>query len=367
MLSAGSLLGQNMLDALAKRRHKVQIIGLDANAFSARIYRCDKVYLSPLTASPFFESFLLQIINAEKPHLVLPGGDQDVVFLSRFKEKYPELSNLLPVGSSNAAAIINDKALSYSIAVKHKLPFASTLVLESTSLKAALKWATDISYPLIAKPRNGYASLGVKFIVDESQVEELFNHHQYQYILQEILDYNQETEDYIRSFQKQIKSGIPLFTYLPDHHEYTAQTCILPDGNIDKIFTSITSMIIGRCEKSVQIDNIELTSVSLAYARAMASEGWRGMLNLQLKLTNKGFIAYEMNGRMSGSTSARELVGYDEIGLVAKHFAGFDISSYASASNSDGFVYRSLTDYYVSNSAPEELAKNKVWQRSKTG
>ena len=56
-----------------------------------------------------------------------------------------------------------------------------------------------------------------------------------------------------------------------------------------------------------------------------------------------------MSGRMTGSTSARGYLGYDEIRILIKEFYGIDIGKDSRYKRDNaGVVYRSLTDYYVS-------------------
>lgn len=362
LLSAGSLLGQNVLDSIKNRRNKIKITGLDSDPESPRIYRCDKVYISPLTEAKKFENFVLNIINIEKPQLVLPGGDRDVLFLSKLIDKHPVLARIIPLGNSKAAEIINDKALSYKFSIEHNLPFAKTLILDNCNINDAINWAKKVKYPLIAKPKKGYGSLGVKFVINEDQLIELVKQYSESYLLQELLDYSNEKKEYIEQIQIQIKSGIPLFTYFPDYFEYTAQTCILPDGSHSEIFTSLTSMIVGKCEKSEYFVDNEFLNVAKKFATAISKIGWRGMFNLQCKKTINGYIAYEMNGRMSGSSSARELMGYDEIGLLSKYYSGYDISSNAAYERTSGYIARSLTDYYIKYNDVKKLKTNLIWE-----
>jgi carbamoyl-phosphate synthase large subunit len=46
----------------------------------------------------------------------------------------------------------------------------------------------------------------------------------------------------------------------------------------------------------------------------------RGPLNIQLKLTEKGPVAFELNARCSGSTCIRAHFGYNEPHMLIKHF-----------------------------------------------
>ena len=64
IISVGSLLGQNILDALEGRRDKVEIIGINTIAENPRVFRCDRLYKAVNSNSLEFESIFLDILTA---------------------------------------------------------------------------------------------------------------------------------------------------------------------------------------------------------------------------------------------------------------------------------------------------------------
>ena len=118
MLSAGSLVGQNILDSLEGRRHRLRIIGLNSLPHNPRVFRCDRAYLVPSANSPEFESRLADIIGKEDPDLILPGRDDDILTLIRLRQCRPEWKKKIPMGSLEAAEIMDDKSRSAEFAKK---------------------------------------------------------------------------------------------------------------------------------------------------------------------------------------------------------------------------------------------------------
>lgn len=366
ILSAGSLLGQNILDVLETRRGNLTITGADASCDNSRVFRCDAVYRCPLVGSDDFEPFILSLIEKEKPDLVLPGRDHDALFLARLIEKYPALTPIVCTGSSEALELMNDKALSYLFAREKSLPFAESFIMEKQTLEEVMKWADKTGFPIFAKPRQGFGSLGCKFVLDADQLKELFESSASDYLLQELLDFNHEKQQYILSFQQGIKSGVPIFSHLPDRYQYAGQTMILPDGSLAEVFTSVNLMIVGRCERTERYVDPELTAVVKQFALAMSEKGWRGFFNIQCKKTERGFVAHEMNGRMTGTTSARRLMGYDEFALLLRYFKGMALESAGPEDSAcTGYVFRSLTDYFVSYDAVQKFTEEGFWRRVK--
>src|SRR5687768_7104113 len=93
LLSGGSLVGQNILDALADRRQAVHLIATNSVPDDAPLFSCDKVYLSPTTTGDpqGFERLVREIIATEQPDLVIPCRDDDTVFLAGLRGRHPEL------------------------------------------------------------------------------------------------------------------------------------------------------------------------------------------------------------------------------------------------------------------------------------
>ena len=220
-------------------------------------------------------------------------------------------------------------------------------------------------FPLIAKPAAGFGSQGIRILTKESHVRELTLRGGRATVLQPVLGISQSNREAIERFDRQAAMGIPFFFHLPDEMQYASQTLIGPDGEAEPPFCSLSTMILGRCEKSAPLEDPDFFEMTRRYARAMALEGWVGMFNLQCRKTQGGYVGIEMNGRMSGSTSARSLMGYDEIRMLINRFFELDIGQDPKTRGIGGMVMRSLTDDYVSFSAVSELEKNGVWESNR--
>lgn len=367
LLSAGSLLSQNILDNLDNRREKVRITGLNSISNNPRIYRCDKVYLSPLIKSPHFKDFLYETVMQEQPDMILPGRDVDVFALAELAQERPELKKMIPGGSVEAIKIMNDKELSSRFAKEYNLPYARSAILENTNHTEVYDLVSECGFPLIAKPCDGYGSLGIRILTNMEQLQAFLSRNQKGFIFQEIIGFSKESYEKIENYNRDISMGVPLFFHLPDENQFAGQTLIKPDGSIGEIFTSRSLMVLGRCEKSEPWEDSSFTHLTKSYAEAIAQKGWRGVFNLQCRRTEDGiFVGSEMSGRMSGSTSARGYFGYDEIRILIREFYGIDIGEDSRYPiNNPGVVHRSLTDYFVSNEDIKQLDTTNLWEKKK--
>jgi hypothetical protein len=122
-------------------------------------------------------------------------------------------------------------------------------------------------------------------------------------------------------------------------------------------------MVIGRCERSEVIINPEMEGIVRRYAEAMSDIGWRGPFNIQGRMSDRGFVAVEMNGRFSGSTSARGWMGHDEIRELYLAFRGIDIGPNPDRpTGHEGLVLRVLSDRHIRYMDIATLNQSGYWQ-----
>lgn len=363
--SMGSLVGQNIIEMLQGRRDAFYLIGLNTETNNPMIYQCDEVWKCPPAASDAYIDFLLRIIRDTEPDFVLPGRDEDVGILATIRQCYPEWSSRFPVGTPQAAAIMDDKHQSAAFALDQGLPFARSIdPVEFSEHQLRIK-LEGLGFSMIAKPRAGFGSHGVKYILNIDQAILLGKLSPGEYVFQELIDPPAGFSRHLDRYMREMEAGIPAFIQLPDDRQYAGQCMIGPEGDIGHVFCSRSTMVIGRCERAEAINNAGMSSVVHRFATAMAGIGWRGVFNIQGRMSDRGFIPIEMNGRFSGSTSARGWMGYDEIRALYWFFKGIDIGPNPERPDSPtGLVHRVLSDRHVRYSDIETLDQTGHWKAS---
>lgn len=362
--SVGSLVGQNILDSLEDRRSEVEIIGLDSSANNPRNFRCDRVYqVSLLDQREHFTKDFVRIATKENPDLVLAGRDHDVIFLSGIKEQVGFVEKI-PYGDENIARMMQDKFLSYQYAEKNTLPFADSCLYSKESNAEDVKaFLRKHSFPLLAKPRQGFGSHGVFYILNQGQLDCLLEDVKNSDVLfQEYLGPKQDFEKMAAS----LKYGIPLFFQIPETGQFAAQTVISAEGAVAEVFISLNTMSAGRAEYSRRVCIPEIEATVKRYAETLYRDGWYGSLNLQLKQdTQSVWKVFELNPRMTGTTSARYLLGYDELSILTDYFSPeIKLPHRTETLKSKAEIFKYLTDYYLSDRDVEQLNELKIWKRS---
>ena len=321
VISAGTQVGQNVRATLAGRRDGVALIATSSVANEPALFDFDAVHLVPPTAAEpaAFEAALLRIMDRERADLVVPCRDDDVVFLGGLRDRRPDLAPRLLCGNEATARILCDKWLSYEFCVQHGLPFADTIF--EASAEQAAEFVRRHGFPLVAKPRNGWASMNVYVVHTPAQLARMLDRG---FVVQQYLADPQRVADYLARLDTM---GMPLF------HDFqgpkrTFQAVIAPDGSIVQTFCMRLTRDMRRSKRVEPDDDAASLDVVRRCANSFSAAGWRGPLNVQCCETADGLVRiHEFSGRFTGATVDRWLLGFDEVGLAIEHFTGRHIDS----------------------------------------
>ncbi|WP_169732848.1 hypothetical protein [Azospirillum halopraeferens] len=354
LLSAGSLCARNVIDALAPHRRGLTLIGTNSLA-AAGVFDCDAAHRVPPAADPDYEPVLAALIDREEPDLVIPTRDDDVLALARLKAaRSGSTRPVLPVGSTAAAAIMDDKLASHRFAVAEGLPFAATVATP----EEALALGEAHGYPLIGKPARGNGSRGVVLLLSPDHVRRAFADSGM--VVQPYLDPSPD----LTAALPDLSAGVPFFFSLPETGQYSVQVVIGPDGDVSPLFASRNTMVCGRCEWSQRTTDPALARAGMDFAHSIRQAGWVGPFNVQFKRTPDGrYVAFEMNGRFTGTTSARSHLGFDEVAEVLRRFTGWSGDDSCPAAPVAA-VQKILTDHPLPAADAERFREDGRWRRS---
>lgn len=353
----GSLVGQNILDALEKRREKLRIIGTNSLVESANNFRCDKTYLVPHSDQETeYMASLSRIMRTEQPDLIIPGRDDDIVIMAKMKQTMPEFAHCFLVGSQSFSQIMDDKVKSFAFASAKNLPFSPTIESgKKESREEVQSLLASYGFPLIAKPSKGNGSRGIWAVMNLHQLDLLIAEKNYA-----IQPFFGLSEDICMD----TRFGLPFFWEIPEQSLYAAQVLLNQSGRIFSSIGFVSKMVAGKCEQLQRCTDPELLNIALTFAQHAALEGWRGPFNIQLKKDSAhGFQVIEMNGRFSGGTSARFYLGFDEVGKLINSWTNSNVISDTSVKEGIDMVTKILADYPVPRDDILQLQTERVWQR----
>ena len=362
IISAGSMVSQNILETLKNRRDNISIVGTNASP-DAPLYDCDKVYLTPLSELPpsNYSKVLCKIIEDESPDIIIPGRDIDVIILAHLKKEFPKIHSRFITGDPKLASLMEDKWLSFQFAQQENLPFADTIHYDLQKNQAGV---TDFlqrhGFPLLVKPRKGFASKSVSFVMNENQLSNIPSDGTF--IVQEYLGNRGKLLEFENSIQKE---GLPLF-YSLEEVKYSMQLYIGTSRELKGSLITLHHMKNGVSEGVTVYEKNDLDELINTYYQVFAKKGWYGPLNIQLQRSEKNgkMKAYEFNGRYTGATASRYVLGYDEVGFT------LDVLSHGDKIQDSTFRSQKsvLKQTYVSARPSSKMAyleKHKVWSRYK--
>lgn len=357
LLSGGSAVGQNILRALDPWRNDLRLVATSSVADEPALFKFDVARLVPETAAGAagFDRCVVNLLEAELPDLVIPCRDDDILYLASLRERLPALAPRLLCGNAASASVVADKWHSHEFCAAHGLPFAPTLVKGAAVSPAA--FVREQGFPLVAKPRRGCASRDVLLLWNEHQVERALARERY--VIQRFLGDRRIVGDYLQSIEA---DGVPLLhSFMGEKH--SIQALVGPDGAVRDVMATRNRKDL-RSRQVVPDAAPETLALGRRCAKALAALGWRGPLNIQCQQDGDGALwIHEFNGRFTGITADRCLLGHNEVATAIAAFTGFRFEPGRDEPVAADVSIASLESRAADPRDIRSLAREGVWRR----
>ena len=153
----GGIAGQSVIKMIKKSKYKdrIEIIGTDSDKYAAGFEWIDKPYLVSKVPDCLYQYD--EIIKKEKPDLILPTGEEDLVHLSKYENAYMCDEKLIE--------LCQDKYDFY----KHYKTFYGFQMPQTE-----LSWE-DLSLPMVQKPVIGRGSRGFELLENAGHIAAVEN------------------------------------------------------------------------------------------------------------------------------------------------------------------------------------------------
>ncbi|MCB8888158.1 NAD-dependent epimerase/dehydratase family protein [Vreelandella malpeensis] len=192
-------------------------------------------------------------------------------------------------------------------------PTVADLFVKSFTLVEARDLAASgkLLYPLIAKPRNGYASRGIAIVNTASDLEKIDE----PLMLQEVAIPHSDDPfhiDYVKSLQdgKNLQAAEISVQLLADKRGQIKAQCI----TYNKLNNGVPIEILP-------YENNTVNGAILRLVPFLQKKGLQGPINIQGRLTDKGFKVFEINPRFTGITGLRAAMGFNEVESCIRHWS----------------------------------------------
>lgn len=169
--------------------------------------------------------------------------------------------------------------------------------------------------PIYIKPRRGAGSRGHRLVTTALELQ----------AVREVAPENWIAQEYLTG----------------DDNEYTCALCCLND---DVRYIALKRQLQGdRSVKAEVVDYPEINALLEKIAQMLKPEG---CINIQLKLTDKVPIVFEINPRLSSTVMMRHRIGFKDCFWWTQKFFGIPVDSYSAPKNGT-LVYRMSTECVV--------------------
>jgi nucleoside-diphosphate-sugar epimerase/biotin carboxylase len=303
--SIGSGIGQSIITSCNLSLLPLHTIGFDVNPFAFGAFECDEFEEIPSINSDKYLSILIDRCIYNNVDLIIPGLDDELLILAESSKLFNENGIQVLSSSKKLISLVRNKDKVF----KEFSQFEDFFV-KSYSLSQIKKLliSKDIIFPLIAKPLSGSSSEGVYILLKEEDLTRISDN----CIIQEIAvpkegDPNRET------YLKNLYAGRNIQV-----SEISIQVVANPNGGILGRMMSCNKLKNGVPIEILPFnDNNIWGQIDLILPR-LKELGHKGPLNIQGRLTDKGFKIYEMNARFTGITGLRAIMGFNEVEACIK-------------------------------------------------
>lgn len=288
VLGVGGNVSQSILKALAMSTVPHRVIGACISPLAFGLFTVDKAYVSPLASDPAFLEWLVGVCRAEHVDVILSGVEPVLAVLSRESERIRTESGAICVVSPPACLAVGaDKLNTCRWLEEHGCPYPRYAAADDAESLAAL--VRDCGYPLIAKPRSGRGSQGVRIVNTDLELQTVRG-----------------------------SKDLVVQEYLGDPtHEYTAGCFSDSESRVRGAIVMRRDLLQGTTYRAVAGEFPVVRHAAMQLAELLRP---LGPCNFQLRVHRGAAVCFEINVRFSGTTALRARMGFNDVDAALKHF-----------------------------------------------
>lgn len=335
VMSIGSGVGQSVITSCNLSNLPLHTIGFGMNPLAFGAYDCDEMDYIPLIYDANYIDALIERCIYHKVDLIIPGSDDEAHILSKNIDKFNNKNLKVLVSHVNLLDLVRDKEK-----MCDDLTSIANIFVKSYSIYEIEKLIDEkqVSFPLIAKPRAGFASKGIEILLEKKDFIRVNESH----IIQELAIPKKGDpfrDIYMRQIQKRIN---------PQIAEISVQIVTGKNGDMLGKMASYNKLNNGVPIEIIPYESEYIWSEINKLLPKLKELGHRGPLNIQGRWTDNGLKLYEMNARFTGITGWRALMGFNEVESCIKDWLGIDEIINPLELNYDKFGIRQTTDKAIS-------------------
>lgn len=308
----GAGVGNQVLKALRLAESKYSLVVADANPDSLRVAQVQPTYLLPHASEAGYLDELVHICQQERIQVLIPGSEQELKILVRFRKQLSALGVLLLINDSRVVDLCLDKMDTNCFLARQGFAAPRSLLARN---RIDIRPPSD--FPVVVKP--ACDSGGSKNVFIAQQEDELAFFACYLLRMTDAV----LIQEYVGTPEAEFTVGV-LSTLEGEILGSIALHRLLSDG------LSIRLTVPNRTGREDLGSRLVISSgfshgtiEDAPHVRKMCEEvaaalGSQGPLNVQCRVVGGEVLPFEINARFSGSTSIRALVGFNEPDLLIR-------------------------------------------------
>ena len=329
--SIGSGVGQSVINSIRLSNLPIRTFGFGTNELAYGLYECDEHVISLSFYDPDYINDTIRKCLDRGIELYIPGHDDDAHICAKNIKRFDENGIKVIVAGKDLLDICRDKE-----AMSNELNKISNIFVRSFDKKGFIKAykEKEVKFPVIAKPRDGFASRGIEIINSEDDVVKITDSH----IVQELAMPNSSAPER-NYYLEQLRRGIN-----PQVSEISIQIVADENGGIIGKMISYNKLNNGIPIEIIPFEDEYIwKEINKIYPK-LKELGLRGPFNLQGRLTDEGLKLFELNARFTGITGLRAFMGFNEVESCIKQWLGIRQSDEKLIFNHGRFGIRQTAD-----------------------
>jgi carbamoyl-phosphate synthase large subunit len=319
VLGVGGNVSQGILKSLERSSLRCRVIAGCISPLSLGLYRADLSLITPRADEEAFSAWLEDVCRAEGVDAILSGAEPVLDALAPLATRLRQDTGAVSVVSPpELLEVGRDKLLTARWLDRNGL--RSPRSADAADGAAVERLLDECGFPLVAKPRRGKGAQGVMPVASSTELALVEG--QAGYVLQEHLE----------------------------GEEFTVGCFCDSDGELRGALAMRRELTEGTTSKAEVGEFPPVRDEAMAIAHALRP---LGPLNVQLRESSRGPVAFELNVRFSGTTPVRARLGFNEVEAALRHFVLGEPVELPRVTR--GTVLRYWNELYVSPEAHEAL------------
>lgn len=314
--AVGSPLGQSIGKALAMSTLPLQIYRSDISLMAAGLYmgKKTKPIILPVVRAPHFDTVLKNTVRQHHIDCIFPVLEIEHDYFHREKKWFSDQDVHIVTGEKDILDRCYDKFSCMAHLAKNGIPVPDTVAAQrGVPMRMFLE---KHAFPLFLKPRYGASNTDTFVVSSKKHLSSLMTTRPENYFI--------------------------LQTYLSHIPEYTVGVYRSRDGSFERTCVIERDLKFGLSYRGTVIRNEKISAYALSVARTL---GLTFSSNVQLRIDHGVPKAFEINPRLSSTTSVRAHFGFNEPELILLELFE-SIKTYRKKQTYGSFV-RSWEEHYL--------------------